>query len=297
MPLRLTAFYGILHLEAFLAIDDRQNTEDSRIPWHPAFFEAIQQELKQYKDVLQFESEYQLTAEPLKIDVVIIKKIKDVVIEKNIAAIFREENLLEYKSPTDHVSIADFYKVYGYACLYASSKEIPVTSLTLTFVESRYPRVLTAHLQEIRGYSIEERQPGIYTVEGDIIPIQIIDNRRLSAEENVWLKDLDNELDVPGISRIAAEIHRLGKSARIKAYLDAISRANPERIQEAINMSKSGLTIEQVFENVGWIAKWEERKAFEIARNLITIGMPLESIAKATTLDVETVRSLAPAQA
>ena len=39
------------------------------------------------------------------------------VIKKNIAAIFREINLLEYKSPDDCVSPADFYKVYGYACL------------------------------------------------------------------------------------------------------------------------------------------------------------------------------------
>jgi hypothetical protein len=59
--------------------------------------------------------EYQLTTEPLKIDVVIIKKTKNVVIDKNIAAIFREHNVLEFKNPTDYVSVNDFYKVYGYA--------------------------------------------------------------------------------------------------------------------------------------------------------------------------------------
>jgi hypothetical protein len=56
----------------------------------------------------------QLTAEPLKIDVVVIKKARDLVINKNIAVIFREYNLLEYKNPTKHVSIKDFYKVYAY---------------------------------------------------------------------------------------------------------------------------------------------------------------------------------------
>jgi hypothetical protein len=94
---------------------DAENAD--RIAWHPAFFEAIQLELEQYRDVLEFHSEYQLTSEPLRIDVLIIKKLKDIPIRKNIAAVFRQENLLEYKSPDDYLSVDDFYKVYGYACL------------------------------------------------------------------------------------------------------------------------------------------------------------------------------------
>ena len=43
----------------------------ARIAWHPAFVQAIQQELEDYLDVLTFESEHQLTTEPLKIDVLI----------------------------------------------------------------------------------------------------------------------------------------------------------------------------------------------------------------------------------
>jgi hypothetical protein len=108
--------------------------------------------LEPYQDVLKFMPEYSLTAEPLKIDVVIIKKVKDVIIKKNIAAIFRAVNLFEYKSPGDYVSVADFYKVYGYACLYASFNNIPVTDLSLSFVESRYPREFLTHLSEVRGF-------------------------------------------------------------------------------------------------------------------------------------------------
>jgi len=58
------------------------------ISWHPAFVQAIQLELEDYLDVLTFEMEHQLTTEPLKIDVLIIKKTKDVVIKKNIGQIF-----------------------------------------------------------------------------------------------------------------------------------------------------------------------------------------------------------------
>jgi hypothetical protein len=36
------------------------------------------------------------------------------VIEKNIGAIFKTENVIEYKSPEDKITVEDFYKVYGY---------------------------------------------------------------------------------------------------------------------------------------------------------------------------------------
>jgi len=82
--------------------------DNNRISWHPAFFEAIQMELDEYSRHLQFISEFQLTKEPLRIDVVIIKKDKDFTIKKNIASIFRKENIIEYKSPDDHICEDDW---------------------------------------------------------------------------------------------------------------------------------------------------------------------------------------------
>ena len=147
---------------------NEQKSGTSHIPWHPAFVEALQLELEEYRDSLEFFPEYQLTTEPMRIDCVVIKKAKDVVIEKNFAAIFRDVNLLEFKSPDDYVSIADFYKVYAYACLYVSLEKIPITSLSISFVESHYPKKLLRHLRNIRGYAVEETASGIYTVKGDI---------------------------------------------------------------------------------------------------------------------------------
>ena len=253
-------------------------------------------ELEAYRDTLEFYPEYPLTAEPLRIDCVVIKKVKDVVIRKNIAAIFREANLVEYKSPDDYVSIADFYKVYGYACLYASFEEVPVSSLTVTFVESHYPEKLLEHLQIIRGYMIEESSSGIYTVRGDILPIQIIDNRKLPVEENLWLKSLYNRLDVMTFRLISAEAARQEKANRIQAYLNAIIQANSRIIQEELNMSGSTVTLEKVLEDAGLTEKWEargeERKAVDIARNLINLGFPLETVVSATRLDSEKVKAL-----
>jgi hypothetical protein len=276
---------------------NKHSRREERIAWHPAFFEAIQLELELYKDSLRFVAEYQLTTEPLRIDVLIIKKAADVVIEKNIAAIFRRENIVEYKSPGDYISVEDFYKIYGYACLYANLNKVAITDLSITFSGSRYPRGLMAHLRKERNYDIEERWPGIYIVRGDILPIQIIENGKLAGEENLWLKGLSNRLDIPEIQRLAGEIRRQGKGAGVRAYVEAIFSGNIEKMEEAFRMSDTVVTMDQLLENVGLTAKWEaraeEKKALEIARNLLDNGFSVEQVAKLVGLEIGKVEVLA----
>jgi predicted transposase YdaD len=68
------------------------------------------------------------------------------------------------------------------------------------------------------------------------------------------------------------------------------------------------LTIEQVIEESGLGAKWEargevrgrtegkaegeEHKAFAIARNMVHMGLPLETVVSATRLEPEKVKAL-----
>jgi hypothetical protein len=185
------------------------------VKWHPAFFEALQLELFDYKNFLEFQYEYQLTTEPLRIDAVIIKKPPEITIDKNFARIFREFNLVEYKGPHDYLSVNDFYKVYGYACLYTSLNKIPVTSLTLTFVLNRYSRELFSHLTEVRGYKAAEEYPGIHRVQGDILPIQIIESKKLPPADNLWLRGLTDDLDLESTRNI---LEKAEKEARTPLF-------------------------------------------------------------------------------
>lgn len=277
----------------------QQGSKSTHIAWHPAFVQALEVELDEYKEALEFHAEYQLTSEPLRIDCVVIKKAKDVEIKKNIAVIFREWNLLEYKSPTDYVSISDFYKVYGYACLYASFNKTPITNLTVSFVVSHHPEKLLDHLKDTRGYIVAETSPGIYNIKGDILPIQVINCRQVSEEENLWLKGLSNQLDSVCIDKITTEAYYREKVVELRAYLNAIAQANSDALQEAIKMANT-LTLEQVFENVGWTAKWEARgiakgkseEILTIAQNMIKLGFPKESIISATQIEPEKIKAL-----
>jgi hypothetical protein len=273
----------------------------SRIRWHRAFYAAIQTELDDYSHALEFSLEFELNTEPLRIDVVIIKKSADAPIKKNIAAIFRKVNIVEYKSPRSYVSIKDFYKVYAYACIYSTlSKAVKnkadMDEMTLTFVSSRHSKELLAHLKEKRGYSVEKTGAGIYTVSGDILPIQIIDSRKLAEEENLWLKGLYNRLSAKEVQRIADEAEKQGKGARMKAYLKAVLSANAEVLQE-LPMNE---TLERVIKNAGLAAKWkaegeargEAKKAAEVAQNMLKKGFTAEQAAELSGLDISKVRGL-----
>jgi hypothetical protein len=102
--------------------------------------------------------------------------------------------------------------------------------------------------------------------------MQIVDSRRLSAGENRWLRDLSDKLGVPEIRKITEAIQEEGKYGRVRAYLEAIYRANVERMEEAFKMSDTALTLDKVLENIGltdiWEKRGEEKKALEIAQNL-----------------------------
>ncbi|MDR1302047.1 MAG: hypothetical protein LBK43_06215 [Treponema sp.] len=76
-------------------MDTNQPNQDcpEKLHWHPDFLQAIQLELIDYKDSLQFTYEYQLATEPLRIDLLIIKKYPGLVIDKNIARIVRSKSM------------------------------------------------------------------------------------------------------------------------------------------------------------------------------------------------------------
>jgi hypothetical protein len=286
-----------------------------RLKWHPAFLQAMQMELFDYRDFLEFKYEHQLTTEPLRIDLLIIKKPKDLTIDKNIARIFRSDNIIEYKSPEDYISIKDFLKVYAYANLYAAiTPNVDLSEVTLTFVESRHPRKLLKYLSGIRGYSVEETSPGIYFVAGDYLPIQIIESKKLSEGENLWLNSLRNNLKAKSMNAIIKSRKSRLHDSSTDAYLDVIFEAN-RKTAEANDMSWID-SVTEIMERKGIISEWKERSMEQgleqgrelgleqgrelgrgeereiIARNLLEKGMSCEFVQEITGLNLETIQTL-----
>ena len=230
------------------------------IACHPAFAEAIPAELEGYRDVLEFRAEYPLTTEPLRINVLIVKKRADVVIKKNIARIFRAHNLIEYKSPGDCISRSDFQKVQAYAWLYASLENLSTQKLTITLVESGYPRDLMRHLKMDLGCDIEESDPGIYVIKGMSILTQIIESTKLSAEENIWLRNLREFSDAKSLVEMLNAVQKRGKEASLKTYAHVLfAAANTDVMKEAKKMATT-MELFEVFRDIfDFDEEWEKK--------------------------------------
>ena len=161
------------------------------LQWHPAFFANLKSLFSNEGTKVELESEHNISTKPLQIDV-LIKKRTDELLQQNIARLFKNYNIIEYKSPEDYLSIDDYYKVYGYACFYKSEtryeNEIPAKEITLTFVCRRYPKRLMQYLKSEKHLGVEWQEDGIYYIFGEEFSIQLIVTSQLSEKKNFWLK-------------------------------------------------------------------------------------------------------------
>jgi len=186
-----------------------QKERTGKIKWHPGFWGGIELELKDYRDILDFESEHYLSKEPIRMDMLIIKKKKNRKITNPIAEIFRKHNVVEYKSPLDSLTIDDFYKTIGYACLYKGLGkkvgEISEKELTVSIFRHAYPRELFSALREA-GAEIKKVHDGVYRVEGIInIPTQIVVTKELEKGEHSALKILTGKADEYEVRKFIAD--------------------------------------------------------------------------------------------
>ena len=269
------------------------------LQWHPAFFAGIQIELQEEGDNLKFENEHQLGTKPKEIDVLIIKKDNRAQIQKNIGRIFRGHNVVEYKSPDDSLSIDDFYKVYGYACFYKSDSpvtdQIKINDITISFFCSRYPKKLVKHLTKERGFRIIQPEKGIYYIEGDLIPIQLVFSPELAEEKNPWLKSLTNRLKGEEIiGRLVKDFQKHANNIWYKSMMNMIIRANLKEFQEVKDMSLCEALDELMHDELeesrkrGWDDGWGNRGK-EVIAKMQKNGFSPEKIAQILEIPLKDV--------
>ena len=287
---------------------------DEDVYWHSGFFVALQMELIDYIDILQFIDEHELSKEALKIDVLIILKKKDVKIEKNIGRIFREHNIVEFKSETDYVSINDYYKIHAYACFYKSFNSIGLDKVSITFVEYKVPKKLFKHLKEERGFTITQPFDNIYYIKGDLFPVQIVViNTSLPESEHIFIRNLRSNLSPSDMYDVLRASEKVGYSDRRLKYIDVLMQANSNIMEEvisvlAIDKSESYRILAKAFENIykekGLLPEYlqiilNDKDAemqnilIEQAKEMIKDGLPLDVVIKYSRLPKEKVESLA----
>jgi hypothetical protein len=176
-----------------------------KIQWHPGFYGAAELELMGNRDDLEFNREYNLGKEPLRVDLLIVKKRNHAAIKNEIGHIFKKYNVLEYKSPGDSLTIDDYYKTVGYACIYKglgkTVDEIPADGLTVSLFREDYPEKLIETLKS-HGILVEEKFPGIYYLSGNtIFDTQIVVTGQLTSETHSSLRVLSKNVKEEDVRR------------------------------------------------------------------------------------------------
>ena len=187
--------------------------EPGVIDWHSGFASALKLEFMEEQVDLEYERESVLNAQPLRIDLLVIKKKSDYVIKNSIGRLFQKYNLVEYKSPEDALDIDVFAKVCAYAFLYKSYGQTVdarvFKEITISMVRKVKPVGLFEKLKE-NGFRVARKFAGVYWVTGPIpFPAQIIVTKELAEKDHLWVRSLSKDLDDKELRRLIQKTQQL----------------------------------------------------------------------------------------
>ncbi len=224
--------------------------EGGKIKFHYGFYGAIKLIYDAAKSSYVFLQEQQLGDEPIRLDMLVVRKDGRHVLSDPIGQFFRGHNILDYKSPDDALSINDFYKSQGYACIYkalGNVDEISGTELTVSIFRHAYPREMFVALAK-EGRGTESNHPGIYRIIGPLtIPAQVVVTSQLPEGEYEALKILTRNAREADIIRFLEDNRNNHNAAdNISAILRVSIAANETLF---LRLEKEGLIVE-AFERV-----------------------------------------------
>lgn len=213
--------------------------KDTKVQWHPGFVAAMNLEFAKNRDDLEFIKEYNLNSKPLEIDLLVIKKDTDAIIDNEIGAIFKGHNIVEYKSPEDHLDIDTFYKVGAYASLYKSYGEtvdsINADDVTVSLVRDTKPVGLFKYFEEHK-YLVENPYGGVYYVGGAVLfPTQIIVTKELETDAHIWLRALSDRIGKQDMAELLKRIRGLteqGDRELADSVLEVSVQVNMQVLEE-----------------------------------------------------------------
>ena len=209
-----------------------------RVDWHEAACCAFQIELRDYADILEYITEYVLGRNYYRIDLLIIKKLADVTIPKNIALIFQTFNLLEIKGIGSSVNTDSYYRMIGYAGLFINqtggANRYSALDVSLTFLSLHSPRKLMKHLKNERKLTVAKVSSGVYYINKETFVAQIIVTKELPSEDNLHLHFLtDRSWNGTLAEKLIDDYKKHQEEDIYRRYLHQIMTANAKEKGES----------------------------------------------------------------
>lgn len=210
-----------------------------KIQWHPGFVTGLDLELSEYQSGMTQEREYNLNTKPLAIDVLIRKNDSTAIRNNEIGRLFRRYNIIEYKSPDDHMDIDTYYKVNGYACLFKAGGDqvdsIKAEDVTISLFRHTKPKGLFRRFKR-EGILIVNPYPGIYYVKGNtMFSLQIVVTRELDPDKHIWLVALSGRLKKEQVEKVlkrASQLTNQREKRLVDSVLQVCIAANQTTVEE-----------------------------------------------------------------
>lgn len=261
--------------------------KEVKTQWHPGFVAAVNLELAANRDDLIYEQEYNLNVKPLEIDLLIIKKSRDIQLENEIGKLFLGHNILEYKSPQDHLDIDSFYKAQAYAALYKAYGETVdgrrADDITVTLLREARPLKLLRYLKKHK-VCVTAPYQGIYYVLQDVLfPTQIIVTGELKPENHVWLRALTEKMDKQDMKKLLEQVQALGRKLD-RELAGAVLNVSTEANQAAIVEMRGDESMEALLRILEPEINQIVEKAVKSAREEAGRAAREEAVASATKM-------------
>ena len=273
-----------------------------KIQWHPAFAAAMGLEFKNDYEYVRIEQEHNLSKEPLRIDLLVLKvNNTERKFSNEIGHIMKTYNIIEYKSPEDSLNIDDYYKTIGYASLYKGMGEyvnkIPAKEVTVSMFCTRKPVKMFNMLKE-DGAIIEPKYPGIYYITGNtLFPVQIVVAKELNNTLHSSLRVLSDSADREDVETFlqnSVKTSEPWEREDIDAVLQASVSANKELYEEIRRDSGMCQALRELMKDEidKEIEGAEARGEANLISNMYNNGVTPEQISSMTNVDLDTVKKI-----
>lgn len=158
-----------------------------RSDWHRIFEYLLREEARPYGTDVEIRVEQELGADPPRVDYLILDDMKHLMRGKEIFAIFKQHNIVEYKNPDDALNSRVVSKIIGYANFYIAlakhEYDRPRSEVSISiFRATRNHKMFNEMFAN--GTLVSTETPGIYHVRKlTDIPFQIVITDELEGDE------------------------------------------------------------------------------------------------------------------
>jgi hypothetical protein len=151
-------------------------------------------------------------------------------------------------------------------------------------------------LKNCSRIKVIKKYDGIYEIENEIFPVRIIVSKRLSGDENIWLKNFNDKLKLEQVMELENSRGIIDQSINMAAYWDVLINANMDIVKEVNRMS--GRPLDDYVKERGldkiWGARGEERGEertiyiIKCLKNQVSI----EQISNETKIPVDKIKKI-----